>query len=98
MWRTIIKPFAEVDLDDAFVWYEYQKDGLGLEFMLCFDATIERIKRNPFHVATVDTEIRSAMINRAPYEIIYCIEQKNIFILAVFHQSRNPKTWQDRMQ
>lgn len=40
-------PQAERELEDSFWWYERQHSGLGLEFLLAFDAAVERLRRLP---------------------------------------------------
>jgi plasmid stabilization system protein ParE len=39
-YRLIIRPEAELDLEDAFTWYESQDSGLGSEFVRAIDACI----------------------------------------------------------
>jgi hypothetical protein len=36
-YRLIIRPEAELDLEDAFIWYELQETGLGSEFVRSID-------------------------------------------------------------
>ena len=40
-------PEAERELESAFWWYERQRSGLGLEFLLAIDAAVERVRRLP---------------------------------------------------
>ena len=47
-YRLIIRPEAELDLEDAFAWYESQDPGLGSEFVRAIDTCISTIGRNPF--------------------------------------------------
>jgi hypothetical protein len=34
--RLIVRPEAELEMADAFDWYEERVPGLGAEFLLCF--------------------------------------------------------------
>ncbi|MEW6614798.1 MAG: hypothetical protein AB1401_04970 [Thermodesulfobacteriota bacterium] len=43
----IVRPEAEVDLAQAYQWYEQQVHGLGAQFLLCVDAVMASIERNP---------------------------------------------------
>lgn len=36
-------------------------------------------------------------VESAIYSIIYSIEIKSILIIAIFHQSRNPMIWRERI-
>ena len=38
-------PEAEREVEEAFRWYEGQRRGLGLEFLLAFDAAVGRLRR-----------------------------------------------------
>ena len=40
---------AEQDLAEAFEHYQSCRPGLGLEFMLCVEAALDSIQRNPLH-------------------------------------------------
>jgi len=44
---VIISTEAESDLNQAYLWYEKQVEGLGGEFLLCVDACIQNIARSP---------------------------------------------------
>jgi hypothetical protein len=41
------EPEASAELEDAAVWYDGQRLGLGLEFVQAVDAALERIVRWP---------------------------------------------------
>jgi len=45
--KLVVAPEAELDLADAYVWYESRRIGLGEEFLGSVDAAIERICRPP---------------------------------------------------
>lgn len=45
--EIFIKPRAELDLFEAFQFYDEQSSGLGDEFIHCVDAKLEFINRNP---------------------------------------------------
>lgn len=40
--------------------------------------------------------LNKAVFNRFPFVVIFEIHPEVIFILAVFHTSRNPGVWQQR--
>ena len=41
------EPEASAELEDAALWYERQRPGLGLEFVQAVDAALERIAQWP---------------------------------------------------
>ncbi|MFH0999800.1 MAG: type II toxin-antitoxin system RelE/ParE family toxin [Bacteroidota bacterium] len=97
MHKIVFKPFAETDVSEAAKWYNDKRDGLGKEFLLVLDAKINAIKRNPEQFRVVYKSIRRALTERYPYGIYFLLENETIYILAVIHTSRNPKTWENRL-
>jgi len=91
---------AAAELYEAIVYYNIQRNGLGLEFAKEVQDTIERIKQNPEAWTTISTskQARRCLTNRFPYGIIYQIRKNNILIVAVMHLKRRPQTWQFRLR
>lgn len=91
-------PEAEPELEDAFWWYEPQRSGLGLEFLLAFDAAVEGLRRLPERHELVALKTRKALLRRFPYLVLYAVEAERILITAVFHGRGNPQRWSDRVR
>ncbi len=91
---------ATTELYEAIVFYNIQKQGLGLEFAKEVRDTIERIKLNPEAWSTISKskQARRCLTNRFPYGIIYQIRKNTILIVAVMHLKRRPQTWQSRLR
>lgn len=89
-------PEAEYEFTDAVDWYKNQREGLDLEFMLCIDEAIERIKRNSEMFPIALKKTRKTLVKRFPYVLYYEVGIETITILAIFHAKRNPKQWQIR--
>jgi plasmid stabilization system protein ParE len=94
--RLIIRPEAEAELAEAFDWYEGRVAGLGAEFLLCVDAILNAILRNPQQYPQVHRAVRRALTRRFPYEVLFVGDDDRVVVLAVFHARRNPKHWQER--
>ena len=45
--ELVLAPDTELDLVEAYAWYEDLRPGLGAEFLGCVDACIETIVRRP---------------------------------------------------
>ena len=66
----IVRPEAEVELAEAYQWYEQQVHGLGAQFLLCVDAVMASIERNPQLFPVVHKGvIRRALTRRFPYSV-----------------------------
>jgi plasmid stabilization system protein ParE len=84
------------DLGEAYDWYEQQRTDLGEEFLLSTEDAFQVIQQNPELFTEMYPSIRKYNLRRFPYSVYYRIFKKSIAILAIYHQSRNPKRWQKR--
>jgi len=96
MFKIVIKPNAETDATKAAIWYNIQRERLGEEFLLAFEAKLNEIQLNPNQFFTVYKNLKRAFLKRFPYGIFFIIDYDTIYILAIVHTSRNPKTWKKR--
>ena len=87
---------AEEDVDEAFLWYEFQKPNLGKEFVKCVDDGLNKISISPKRYPVVYENVRRFIIKKFPFCIYYYITDSKIKVIAVFHNSRNPKIWVKR--
>src|SRR5260370_15865731 len=95
--RLVIAPEAELDITEAYIWYESRRAGLGEEFLSSVDACIERIRREPMIYSIVHEAYRRALIRRFPYAIFFEYAEAIVTVYAVFHTSRDPKKWRQRL-
>jgi plasmid stabilization system protein ParE len=89
---------AKMDIYHAKKWYNLQKHNLGTEFIDEIDNVYERIKFNPNQFPIIKKDIRKAVVKRFPYCLYYVVEPEIIRIFAVFHNSRNPIIWKQRVK
>jgi mRNA-degrading endonuclease RelE of RelBE toxin-antitoxin system len=89
----LFHPEARNEYTDAFLWYEMQQKGLGKKFSSVIEKTIEQIENNPELFKVAKGVYREAVVSTFPFSIIYRFnkKKKTIFIIAVYHASRNPK-------
>ena len=74
---------------------EYYTNEAGAEVTMDFHselmATIERIKQWPKSFPLIHDELRRAILNRFPYQVVYKIESsKTISIYAIRHHKQHP--------
>lgn len=51
--QCIVRPAAAADIDEAFLWYEAQRPGLGHEFLAAAQAAIDAVSGHPHDVIVV---------------------------------------------
>lgn len=99
LYEIIISPEAEEELMLSKEFYERKREGLGKEFVNEVDSTIIRITDNPEQFPkTKRKSVRKANINRFPFGVYFAVKDILINILAVFHNSRNPKKLRGRLK
>lgn len=96
MFNVLLHPDAEREFREAFIWYEHQRLGLGKDFLFSIDEAIERILQSPEAFPVIRKGIRRVVVRRFPFEIFYEPAPEEIRVIAIFHSSRDPKTWHSR--
>lgn len=97
MYRIKISEEAELDLEDAYGWYEGQVKQLGSEFIRVIDKSLITIQKNPLACPLIYRNVRRKLLPRFPYMLLYFIEDNIIFIFACFHVKRDPTQWKRRL-
>jgi toxin ParE1/3/4 len=92
----LIRPDAEADLNEAYRWYENQREGLGADFSLCFEESLEKVRRNPQIYPLVHKAVRRGLMRRFPYGLFYVVEEETVVVIGVLHARRDPTSWQSR--
>jgi plasmid stabilization system protein ParE len=95
--RLVFAPDAELDISEAYIWYETHRLGLGEEFLSSLDACVERIRRQPLIYPVVHEAYRRALMRRFPYAIFFESAETTVTVYAVFHTSRDPERWRQRL-
>ena len=89
-------PEAKEEFNEAIEYYEDCEPGLGYDFSIEAHDTIQTIINYPNAWPIIEDDVRGCLVNRFPYSILYSIEEKGVFILAVMHQRRHPDYWKNR--
>jgi plasmid stabilization system protein ParE len=95
--ELIVAPEAEQDLGEAYAWYERQRVGLGEEFLSCVDACLRGICRSPQAHRLVHENYRRGLVRRFPYAVFYEHAEDTVTVYGVFHTSRDPNKWRERL-
>ena len=88
-------PEIEKDINEAYSWYESQKDGLGEQFFIAIRKKLESIGRFPELYGTKGNgKYREAIVAVFPFAIVYIIYKRKhcIFVSSIHHFSKRTKT------
>jgi plasmid stabilization system protein ParE len=87
---------AEFELNDATVFLEIEREGLGLRFLSAVEAAVAQIREHPEASPVIIQDVRRKVLRRFPYSIMYSIKPDRIRILAIANQRRRPFYWRGR--
>jgi toxin ParE1/3/4 len=87
---------AEGELNDAAVFFEIEREGLGLRFLSSVEAAVAYIQQHPEASPVITHDVRRKVLRGFPYSVMYSIKPDRIRILAIANQRRRPFYWQSR--
>ena len=93
---VILHKKAELELLESIDWYAKRSKIVSEKFIVEISNSIDFIQNNPLLPSIIYGKKRKFNLKQFPFSIVYSIHKKTIFILAVFHHSRNPKIWESR--
>jgi hypothetical protein len=89
---------AETELVEAAQFYDEKEPGLGKIFLDAVAEAGEKIRRNPELWAFWKEPVRGFRIIPFPYRLLYRELPERIQVIAVFHLSRRPGSWKERLK
>ncbi len=89
---------AQIELDQAIEYYNYESPGLGDEFLIEVLKVIDRIGEFPEAWHRLSKRTRRCQTRRFPYGIIYQIREDGILVVAVANLHRHPDYWKGRLK
>ena len=88
--EIVFRRVARLEFDEAIIWYEGERIGLGVEFREAVERTLAIIARQPELFRCVQGEVRRAVLRRFPHVIHFLHEDRRIVVVAVFNCHRDP--------
>lgn len=89
--KLIIEPEAQIEIEEAFEWYESKQLGLGAEFLNYLDGYFQTLKNQKalFEIKRKPV-FRELPLKRFPYIIIYEVIHNQIIVYSVFQTFQDP--------
>ena len=94
--KLLFHPLAEKEFEISADWYKEKNIKLEKRFIKSVLNSIDLIIDNPYSFRKIKGEKRTAKVSGFPFSIIYIADINSIFVISVFHHSRNPKIWDNR--
>ena len=92
-----IRPRASADLEEAAMWYESRRSGLGFEFLDEAESLKSRIVENPRQFPVAFRDARRALMNRFPYTMYFRLIGNRALVVAIMGQHRKESRWHRRV-
>ena len=91
----VISSEAESDIDEAFLWYEFQLIGLGERFVTYVDKGFDEIAKSPEAFPEIVESVRKFVLKKFPYNIYYRLnkEKSQMEIIRVLHHKQQRKIY-----
>lgn len=98
MRRIVIHPAAQLELRAAANWYSDQEAGLGEEFVLEIDRTLETLTEEAHRAAAwrSGSPYQKTLVHRFPYAVFFTHDVDHLYVLAIAHRRRKPGYWLKR--
>lgn len=89
---------AFADLVESIDWYGSHKSNLGNEFAENLHYELQFVLEFPKSSKKINKNLRRKVMKKFPYNIYYFYYEENLLIevIGVLHESRNPKTLEER--
>ena len=96
---VIFNPAARLEFEQAVLWYEHQRPGLGREFKLEVKLALKKAHANPGRFQPTCGRARKIRLHRfRKYAIYFAVKDDAFAVLSVFHASRNPAELEPRLK
>ncbi len=95
-YRVVFRRAAIREFEEAALWYDAQRRGLGEEFIYEIEQSLSSAASAPLRYPLVFGDVRRTVARRFPYSIYFRIRSDSMVVLAVFHGRRNPAIWHRR--
>ena len=90
VYKIKIRPFAALEIIEAFDWYELQQEGLGLKFLADLEVFYLTLLVNPNIYSYYEKPVRQGLLKKFPYQVVYENFDEDIVIYSVFMAKQNP--------
>jgi toxin ParE1/3/4 len=88
---------AETDLDNSYEYYYDESPKVADAFFQRINSSLETIKKTPLSFPEIHKSLRKYTVKKFPFVIYYQVFDSTIKVIAIFHTSRNPKIWTERV-
>jgi toxin ParE1/3/4 len=93
MYTVRLTAAADFELAQAIRWYNSEREGVGDRLLADVENKLLSIATHPGRFPFARGDIRRAKLRRFPYNMFFRQVETTIYIIACFHNSRDPEAW-----
>ncbi len=90
---VVLQDDADIEVEEAALWYEARRPGLGLEYVAAVSHTLADIGASPERFPVWRLPWRRARLDRFPYVAFFEVQGDRVVVWAVAHTRRRPGYW-----
>lgn len=94
--RAFFRKAARLEYDEAAIWYDSQRPGLGAEFVAEIEHRLTQACETPQRFPKMLHDVRAVRVRRFPYSLFFRVRTDRLVVLSVFHARRDPHVWRER--
>ena len=91
----VVSRKAQIEIQEAYDWYEEQQAGLGQEFVDFLTSFCRTLVDFPRKYRKIEGKTHLAILPRFPYCIYFDVLPDQIRVISVVHGKRHPDTWKN---
>jgi toxin ParE1/3/4 len=88
---------AENDFNNSYEYYYDDNPNAADAFFQRINFSLETIKKTPLSFPEIYKRLRRFTVKKFPFVIYYQVDDYTIKVISIFHTSRNPKIWTERV-
>ena len=97
-WAVRYLQLAAADVREQAAYYKALAPGLERRFLACLQEAEHLAQSNPEGFPLIDeTEIRTVVVRRFPFRLLYALRDDFVLVVAVAHTARDPGHFRKRL-
>jgi toxin ParE1/3/4 len=94
---------ASAEAEEAALWYEAEREGLGQDFVSQLQKAYADLREGllpgiPWRGALASRGVKFLLLNRFPFKVVFVAREDAVLVLAIAHHSRKPAYWRERLK
>ncbi len=91
MSELILLLSADLDVQEAFDYYEGYQEGRGAVFLCHLETALEQLRRFPASGTRFHSSYRRLLVPHFPYGVFYTVEARGVIVTGVLDTRRDPE-------